>query len=52
MEKAVCVKCGSNQISILAWVNANTHEFESTYDDSTCWCENCQEHTRIKYIKE
>lgn len=46
IKKFCCAICGSSNIQIQAWVNANTHEYiDNIGDDNTCWCEDCCQHT-------
>lgn len=49
----VCNNCGSKDIEILAWVDANTNEYKSEYSDETIhkYCNNCQEHYSFKEIQ-
>ncbi len=50
--KLVCAECGSDQIQVLAWIDANTNEYKSegTDDRENHWCEKCQEH--VEFITE
>lgn len=43
----ICGKCGSTNIQVRAWVDANTHEFAGEIDEfsDSCWCEDCQDET-------
>lgn len=48
----VCSECGSTNVQMQAWVNANTHEYidltdPDNDDEGNNWCEDCQEHTRL-----
>ena len=54
----VCEECGSSDVQIKAWINANTLQFVD--DSGDCdrysnWCGNCQEHvylcSRSNYLK-
>lgn len=51
-HRYVCSECGSPNIQVQAWVNANTHEYADVIIDGVneCWCENCNKHTKIKEI--
>lgn len=55
-EILVCVKCGSPEVEVKAWVNANTDEFISDIDDDYCgrWCDQCDDNadlfTKEEYI--
>lgn len=50
----VCVKCGSNQVSELSWVDCNSGKITSCgpgeYDDK--WCESCEDHTEFKLVDD
>lgn len=47
----VCSECGSTNIQVQAWVNANTNEYVSDLHDSgECWCEDCMKHTKLKEV--
>lgn len=46
----VCSKCNSPDIQIRAWVNPNSNEYISDIDTDECWCDKCQEHTKLKQI--
>lgn len=51
-HKYVCSNCGSPNIQVQAWVNANTHEYvEDVTDNAECWCENCGKHTKLKEVQ-
>lgn len=52
LPKYCCSVCGSTNIQLQAWIDPNNNNkyIEGTEDDE-CWCENCQEHTKIKLIK-
>ena len=46
----VCDACGSKQIEIQAWVDANNSEYLSDVDDDDVdknWCAGCEEHFRF-----
>ena len=51
-----CSECGSSNVQIQAWVDANTHKYESSVNNplesQDCWCCNCEEHTKLKTLKE
>ena len=55
-EILVCVECGSPEVEVKAWVNANTDEFISDIDDDYCgrWCDQCDDNadlcTKEEYI--
>ena len=50
----VCNKCGSKDIQVLAWVDANTNEYkeEGTNQYEDMWCNNCESHTFFVYEEE
>lgn len=49
-HRYVCSECGSPNIQVQAWVNANTNEYVDDIGGGECWCEDCQKHTKIKTI--
>lgn len=50
-HRYVCSECGSPNVQIQAWVNANTNEYVSDlYGSGGCWCENCEKHTKLKEV--
>lgn len=50
-HRYVCSECGSPNIQVQAWVNANTNEYVDDIGDSTeCWCEDCMKHTKLKEV--
>lgn len=50
-HRYVCSECGSPNIQVQAWVNANTNEYVDDIGDSTeCWCEDCDKHTKLKEV--
>ena len=51
-SKYCCSECGSTNIQIQAWVNANTHKYISDILDNNteCWCEDCSKHTKLKEV--
>ncbi len=48
----VCEDCGSKEIEILAWVDANTNEYKSDGTDyhNDRWCQKCDGH--VKFVTE
>ena len=47
----VCSECGSPNIQVQAWVNANTNEYvDDITDNAECWCEDCGKHTKLKEV--
>ena len=50
-NRYVCSECGSPNVQIQAWVNANTNRYVSDlYDSGECWCEDCEKHTKLKEV--
>lgn len=50
-HRYVCSECGSPNIQVQAWVNANTNEYvDDITDNAECWCEDCGEHTKLKEV--
>jgi len=49
-SKAICKKCGGQNVEYKAWVNANTGEIisDAMYDDDT-WCCDCGSHEGIEF---
>lgn len=41
----VCNYCGSEEVSQSAWVNINTEKLNDFVEDSSFWCDNCNEQT-------
>ena len=50
-EILVCEECGSTNVEITAWVDANTNEYVSDSDDSE-WCSECEAHNTLITLKE
>lgn len=51
IQKFVCEECGSTNVEITAWVDANTNEYVSDSDDSE-WCSECEAHNTLITLKE
>lgn len=51
-EVLVCEDCGSTDVEIQAWINANTDEFISDIDDSDRWCDECESNVDFCTQKE
>lgn len=50
-HRYVCSECGSPNIQVQAWVNANTNEYVSDlYGSGKCWCEDCGKYTKLKEV--
>jgi hypothetical protein len=54
-ETYVCTKCGSDDVEIRVWTNANPHIHgkwttlpEAPMDKSDTWCKACQEHNHLR----
>lgn len=46
----VCEECGSSNVQMRAWVNANTLDYTSDSGDTdrdNYWCEDCEEHNYL-----
>ena len=46
----VCEQCGSQNVQIIAWIDANTNEYraEACVDEiDYTWCVDCEEHVRL-----
>lgn len=45
----VCETCGSTEVQVLAWIDANTNEYktEGLGDKNSSWCENCKAHVNL-----
>jgi hypothetical protein len=39
----VCDYCGTEEVDEKAWVNMNTLEVTESVDDTTYWCNNCND---------
>lgn len=50
-SKYCCSMCGSTNIQIQAWINANTNEYVDDIGGDECWCKDCGNHTKLKEIK-
>lgn len=48
-EIFVCAECGSPDVEIKAWINANTDEYLSDADDDCYgrWCDQCEDNTGL-----
>lgn len=53
LPKYCCSVCGGTNIQLQAWIDPNNSNkyIEGTEDDE-CWCEDCQEHTKIRKIEK
>lgn len=51
-----CSECGSSDVQIQAWVDANTHEYESSVNNplesQDCWCNDCEDHVNLATLPE
>ena len=49
-QKVICSECGSTNVEYLVWFNCKTgHLGEVSNDDEDTWCNDCQEHTGLKF---
>jgi hypothetical protein len=44
----ICIKCKTENVSQSAWVNINTEKLVDFVDESTYWCDTCDEETEIE----
>lgn len=55
-EILYCSECGNTDVQITAWVDANTNEYCSDFqcppEIDDCWCDSCEEHTRLMTLPE
>ncbi|WP_277821299.1 hypothetical protein [Palleniella muris] len=55
MNTLYCAKCGSTDVQIMAWVDANTNEYRGDVNDplelKDCWCETCKDHAELLTIR-
>lgn len=55
-EILYCSVCGSRNVQMQAWCDANTHEYDCDVDgprnEERCWCCDCEEHVRLAYRHE
>jgi|TARA_R110000772_G_scaffold237725_2_gene349632 hypothetical protein len=47
--KFICEECGSDKVQQLQWVDVNTNKIigEGPSELNECWCEKCNEHTKL-----
>lgn len=50
MTILTCDSCGSTEVQVQAWVNANTNEYKGETDSGQAWCEACEGPTKLKEI--
>ncbi len=48
----VCEWCGSEEVNQSAWVNVNTEKLVDFVDESSFWCEDCNEEVNINTFEE
>lgn len=50
-----CSECGSSDVQIQAWVDVNTHEYESSVNNplesQDCWCNDCEDHVNWQHFQ-
>jgi hypothetical protein len=51
VQKWCCTNCGSQNIEIKKWVNANTDEVGTDCEDETGWCPDCEGHHEVELLK-
>lgn len=52
LPKYCCSVCGSTDIQLQVWVDANTNKIIEDSEDDECWCNECQEHTKFKLYEK
>jgi Zn finger protein HypA/HybF involved in hydrogenase expression len=51
-EYLACSECGSKNVQVKAWVYPNdSNRYAGETDDGEAWCEDCDEHVSLDYIK-
>jgi len=50
-SKWCCTNCGSQNVEIKKWVNANTDEVGTDCEDETGWCPDCEGHHEVELRK-
>lgn len=51
LPKYCCSICGGTNIQLQAWIDPNNNnKYIQDTEDDICWCEDCQEHTKVKSI--
>lgn len=50
MSKYCCSECGGTNVQVQAWINPNTGQIIGTLESNDCWCEDCEDHTKLKQI--
>jgi hypothetical protein len=48
VQKWCCSECGSQNVEIKKWVNANTDEVGTDCEDEYGWCPDCDEHHEVE----
>lgn len=48
--KYCCSNCGGTNIQILCWIDPNTGRYCGESGDNDCWCDDCQNTTKLKVI--
>ena len=56
LKTLYCSQCGSSDVQIQAWVDANIHEYESSVNNPLesldCWCNDCEDHVNLATLPE
>ena len=56
LDTYYCCTCGSDQIQVMAWVDANTNKYicdvNNPLEREDVWCEDCEEHSEIATLGE
>lgn len=48
--KYCCSECGGTNIQVQAWISPNTGQIIDTLEGNDCWCEDCEDRTKLKQI--
>jgi len=48
----VCDECGSMNVQVQAWVDANTNKYIGCRDENDAWCDDCESHVRLTTLKD
>lgn len=51
MKKYRCSVCKGTNVQIRAWVDANTHKYDSDIPSEDAWCEDCDDHVSLEEVE-
>lgn len=51
MKKYRCSVCKGTNVQIQAWVDANTHKYNSDVPGEDAWCEDCNTSVKLEEIE-